>query len=227
MFLKGALKKYNYLHRVQGSMLSKGVRAFGSSDVQQFVAQDIDSLRKEANESHRQFHHQQYQNLQTYSKDLLAQKEAQEAAEAEWLASLRDVDQKKTIFGKISEIKGDDHHHLKYIKNKIAKLVRQELDYLQFQEQLSQEERESLTSDIYKEVKTKSNFYFSIDENKKEKNLKIYNKKAPGNAHRHPSVILPHENVHIQRYINSKDLTEEKLYEIYAYYSHLIDLHIS
>jgi len=46
-------------------------------------------------------------------------------------------------------------------------------------------------------VKTKSNFYFSIDENKKEKNLKIYNKKAPGNAHRHPSVILPHENVHI------------------------------
>jgi hypothetical protein len=157
----------------------------------------------------------------------LVEREAQEAAEAEWLTSLRDPQQKKSIFGKISEIKDDDHHHLKYVKNKIAKLVRQELDFLQFQEKLSQEEREALTSDIYKEVKTKSNFYFTVDENKKDKNLKIYNKKAPGNAHRHPSVILPHENVHIQRFFNVKDLTEEKLYEVYAYYSHLIDLHIS
>lgn len=157
----------------------------------------------------------------------MVEREAQEAAEAEWLNSLRDPQQKKSIFGAISEIKDDDHHHLKYVKNKIAKLVRQELDFLQFQEKLSQEEREALTSDIYKEVKTKSNFYFSVDENKRSKNLKIYNKKAPGNAHRHPSVILPHENVHIQRFFNVKDLNEEKLFEIYAYYSHLIDLHIS
>jgi len=53
------------------------------------------------------------------------------------LNSLRDPSEKKSIFGKISEIKNDDHHHLKYIKNKIAKLVRQELDFLQFQEKLS------------------------------------------------------------------------------------------
>lgn len=116
---------------------------------------------------------------------------------------------------------------MKYIKKKISKLVKQELDYLAFQERLSAEERQSLESDIYREVKTRSNFFFSVDENKKTKNLKIYNKKAPGNAHRHASVILPHENVHIQRYINTKDLNEDKLYEIYAYYSHLIDLHIS
>jgi hypothetical protein len=105
--------------------------------------------------------------------------------------------------------------------------VKQELDYLQFQERLTVEERQSLENDIYKEVKTKSNFFFSIDENKKDKNLKIYNKKAPGNAHRHPSVILPHEHIHIQRYLDTKELTPEKLTEIYAYYSHLIDLHIS
>jgi hypothetical protein len=92
---------------------------------------------------------------------------------------------------------------------------------------LTHEDIEHVTSDIYKEVKTKSNYYFSVDENKARKNLKIYNKKAPGNAHRHPSVILPHENVHVQRWFNTKDLTEEKLFEIYAYYSHLIDLHIS
>lgn len=84
-----------------------------------------------------------------------------------------------------------------------------------------------MTSDIYKEIKTKSNFYFKVDENKRQKNLKIYNTKAPGNAHRHPSVILPHEHVHIQHWFNTKELTEDKLQEIYAYYSHLIDLHIS
>lgn len=92
---------------------------------------------------------------------------------------------------------------------------------------MKSEDIESMTSDVFKEVKTKSNFYFSVDENKKSKNLKIFNTKAPGNAHRHPSVILPHENVHVQKWFNTKDLTEDKLYEIYAYYSHLIDLHIS
>lgn len=84
-----------------------------------------------------------------------------------------------------------------------------------------------MTSDIYKEVKSRSNFYFKVDEEKRTKNLKIYNMKAAGNAHRHPSVVLPHENVHIQRWFNTKDLTEDKLFEIYGYYSHLIDLHIS
>jgi hypothetical protein len=76
-------------------------------------------------------------------------------------------------------------------------------------------------------VKTKSNFYFSIDENKVDKNIKIYNIKAPGNKFRHPSVMLPHEHVHIQHWLSTKDLTEDKLYEIYAYYTYLIDLHIS
>lgn len=127
----------------------------------------------------------------------------------------------------MSEIKGDDHHHLKYIKSKISKLVKQELDYLQFKEKLRQEEIDHITTDVYKEVKTKSNFFFAVDENKKSKNLKIFNTRAPGNAHRHPSVILPHENVHVQRWFNTKDLTQDKLFEFYGYYSHLIDLHIS
>jgi len=76
-------------------------------------------------------------------------------------------------------------------------------------------------------VKTKSNFYFKVDEKKVQKNLKIYNVKAPGNHHRHPSVILPHEHVHIQHWFDTENLTQDKLTEIYAYYSHMIDLHIS
>jgi len=62
---------------------------------------------------------------------------------------------------------------------------------------LKEEERIALESDIYKEVITKSNFYFKIDEDKKDKNLKIYNIKATGVIHRQPSVILDHEHVHI------------------------------
>jgi len=76
-------------------------------------------------------------------------------------------------------------------------------------------------------VYTKQSFYFKVDESKKEKNLKVYNVKAPGNKHRHHSVMLPHEHVHIQHLMNTKDLTKEKLFEIYAYYSYLVDLHIS
>ena len=150
-----------------------------------------------------------------------------EAAEAEWLAKLRDVSQKKGIFESLSQPHEGDRQHLKYVKKKLGKLLKQELDYLNFKEQLKKEEEENLVNSIYHEVITKKNFYFAIDENKKDTNLKIFNSKAPGNHHFHPSVILPHENVHIQRWINVKDMTPEKLTEIYAYYSQLIDLHIS
>ena len=104
--------------------------------------------------------------------------------------------------------------------------MQQELDLLGFQEQLTKEELEALESDALKEVTTHSSFYFKVDANKVDKNLKIYNIKAPGNKYRHPSVALPHENVHIQHYIDTSTLDDDKLFEIYAYYSYLVDLHI-
>ena len=66
-----------------------------------------------------------------------------------------------------------------------------------------------------------------MDETKVDKNIKIYNTKAPGITYRKPSVILEHEHVHIQHYIDSKKLKGDKLFEIYAYFNYLIDLHIS
>lgn len=92
---------------------------------------------------------------------------------------------------------------------------------------MTQEELIALETDTYAEVATKSNFYFSLDENKKDKNLKIYDFEAPGNKYRHPNVILPHEHCDIQHYLDTKDLTKDKLFEIYAYYSLLIDMHIA
>jgi hypothetical protein len=127
----------------------------------------------------------------------LRKQQEQEAAEAEWLSQLRSPQQKEGIFAQISQINDGDHEHVKELKGRIATLVKQELDALRFEEQLKREQQERLASDIYKEVKTKSNFYFKVDETKVSKNLKIYNTKAPGNHHRHPSVILPHEHVHI------------------------------
>ena len=84
-----------------------------------------------------------------------------------------------------------------------------------------------MESDIYHEVKTKSNFYFAVDESKLDKNLRIYKKTAPGVIYHKPSVILEHEHVHIQHYLDTRTLKGDKLYEIYAYYNYLIDLHIS
>jgi len=93
--------------------------------------------------------------------------------------------------------------------------------------QLTEEDKIALETDTYAEVATKSNFYFSLDENKKSKNLKVYDFEAPGNKFRHPNVILPHEHCDIQNYLDTRDLTEDKLTEIYAYYSLLIDMHIA
>jgi hypothetical protein len=52
-------------------------------------------------------------------------------------------------------------------------------------------------------VATKSNFYFTLDEDKKN------------------------ENVQVNKWIDTKDLTEDKLFEIYGYYSLMIDMHIA
>jgi hypothetical protein len=124
-------------------------------------------------------------------------------------------------------VNDNDHEHIKDIKGRIATLLNQELEALRFEEQLKKEERERLSQEVFSEVKTRSNFYFSIDENKKAKNIKLFNKKAPGNHHRHPSIALPHEHVHVEHWIDTEGLTEDKMFEIYGLYSHLIDLHIS
>ena len=73
---------------------------------------------------------------------------------------------------------------------------------------------------------TKSSFYFKYDDNKVNTNLRILNKKSPGNPYFIPSVALPHESVDIQNYLDP-NLTEDELFEIYGYYTHLVDLHIS
>jgi hypothetical protein len=77
----------------------------------------------------------------------------------------------------------------------------------EFKDQVSQEEAISLAADTYTEVATKSNYYFTVNEKLADSNLKVYNFDAPGNKYRVPNVILPHEQVNIQKFIDTKDLT--------------------
>ena len=84
--------------------------------------------------------------------------------------------------------------HLKSIKEKINQIVHEEVAKLQFKDQLKVEQ---LSASKYAEVATKQNFYFSVDETKKARNLKVFNFNAPGNNMRHPQHILPHEHVDI------------------------------
>jgi hypothetical protein len=140
---------------------------------------------------------------------------------------LGDVDARQKFFGALTSVSPNDHSEVKDVKNKIAKMLQQEMEEMGLKHKLSEEEKIALETDTYAEVATKSNFYFSLDENKKSKNLKVYDFEAPGNKFRHPNVILPHEHCDIQNYLDTKDLTEDKLFEIYAYYSLLIDMHIA
>ena len=61
---------------------------------------------------------------------MLQKAKDEDAAEAEWLSNLRNIDSKQTIFGSISKVHGDEHPHIKYIKNKISKLIKQELEFI-------------------------------------------------------------------------------------------------
>jgi hypothetical protein len=157
----------------------------------------------------------------------LRKRQEKREAEEDYRRQLADPYGKQKFFAQLANIREDDHKYIKTVKKKINKLIKQELEYLGFMNLLKEEDQKALESDVYHEVKTKSNYYFSVDENKVDKNLKLYNKKAPGVVYHKPSVILEHEHIHIQHYIDAKRLRGEKLFEIYAYYNYLIDLHIS
>ena len=79
---------------------------------------------------------------------------------------------------------------LSNLKKKINSIVAKEIEGIEFKNKVSQE---ALAADTYNEVITRKNFFFKVDEQKKERNMKLYDMKAPGNKHRHPNVILPHE----------------------------------
>ena len=52
--------------------------------------------------------------------------------EKEWLSMLTNPEKKERFFSKVAQIKEEDHEHLKYIKKKINKLVKHELEFLGF-----------------------------------------------------------------------------------------------
>lgn len=103
-------------------------------------------------------------------------------------------------------------------------MVAEELDRVNFKAMV---DREWLAEETYHEVITKKNFYFQIDENKAKTNKRVTKALVSGNPHNKPHVILPHEHVHVTHYIDTEGLTEDKLFEIYGYYSLLVDLHIA
>ena len=45
---------------------------------------------------------------------------------------LTNIEDKKTIFGALAEQNDDDHPHVVFVKNKINKLIKHELEWLGF-----------------------------------------------------------------------------------------------
>ena len=131
--------------------------------------------------------------------------------------------QQRGVF-KTLEASNNDIPEIKKVKSKINQIVEKELILQDFKDKLDQE---ALTQAAYKEVVTRKNFFFAVDETKKQTNLKVHNIRAPGNKYRKPQYILPHEHVDIQNYVDTAGLEGDKLFELYGYYSYLVDLHIA
>ena len=56
-----------------------------------------------------------------------------EESEKDWLNILTNPEMKEVFFTNLANIQDEDHQHLKYIKKKINKLVKQELESLGFE----------------------------------------------------------------------------------------------
>ena len=118
----------------------------------------------------------------------------------------------------------NDTVYIKKLKNKINNLVDKELALVDFKNEVNKEE---LAADTLNEVMTRQNFFFTVDDNKRNTNKKVYNLKAPGNKYRKPNAVLDHEHVPIKSNFDVTNLDKEGLMDLYGYYSYIIDLHIA
>lgn len=58
--------------------------------------------------------------------------------------------------------------------------------------------------------------------------MRTYDNRPSGNPVVKPRVILPHEHIDTQNYIDLKGLdNEDKLFELYGYYAYMVDMHIA
>lgn len=110
-----------------------------------------------------------YATLWETSDRLLAKQDEQNAGDAALLERLHEINTQEGAYKQLSTSSGDGAH-LKSIKNQINKIVAQEMEQINFRNQVKQDE---LAAQTYQEVMTKQNFFFKVDENKKAKNLAL------------------------------------------------------
>lgn len=120
-------------------------------------------------------------------------------------------EQRTKFFKSIARVHKNDHPEIRATKHKIKALLHRELEEQKMLDKITEAERRSLEEDTQRNVKERKSFFFKYDANKVKNNTRVYNAKAPGNPARHPSVVLDHQHVDIQHYIDVNSLTPEKL----------------
>lgn len=160
--------------------------------------------------------------LWQYSALASAKTAEKNESEAAYLDTLKSYSTTPGAYNKLSNTGSSEH--LDTIRQRINKIVQQEIGLIEFKNQVSGEE---LAQSAYDEVITKENFFFKVDEQKKARNMQIANMNAPGNKYRKPSVILPHEHTSANHYIDVDGQDKDQIMEIYGHYAYLIDMHIA
>jgi len=161
-------------------------------------------------------------SLWQFSQEKAAEQAQQNAEEAQYAEQLREFSTVPGAFKTVAE--DSSSQHIRDIQAQINKIVKQEIELIEFKNQVSEE---ALAQSAYEEVVTKENFFFKVDEQKRKRNLQVKDMTAPGNKHRKPSVVLPHEHVSISHYIDIDGNDKDQLMELYGHYAYLIDLHIA
>lgn len=131
------------------------------------------------------------------------------------------------FFYGLAKLNHNDHEEIKKAKLDIKRLIDEELEFLGFQNDLKAEEQAALVNETWKNVEERSSFFFKYNANKANVNLKIFDEHAPGNIHKHISIVVPHEHVHPQHQIDAQSMTQEDIQQLYALYTYYVDLHIS
>lgn len=165
----------------------------------------------------------QFRSLWEHSEITMNEAADKTVAEAQYLDDLKKFNVQRGAYKPFAS-SASDVPALSKVKARINKIVEKELVLQDFKDKLDQE---ALANAAYSEVITRKNFFFEVDETKRDRNLAVHNIRAPGNTHRKPSYIIPHEHVHADHYIDVSGLDSNKLWELYGYYAYMVDLHIA
>lgn len=121
----------------------------------------------------------------------------------------------------------EDHHDtriLHHLKEKLHEVLKTESEFEDFKQRYNKLIENNILDKIVE--KKKKTAYYSIIENKDEKNLILNDISAPLNKYKPRYSAMPHDHIHPQHYLSDPERANREKWKYLAYFDIILDQHL-